>query len=119
MEGLSYMAALLKGIDVILYDKVQTGVDSLNAPIYTETPVIVKNVLVSPVGTSDVVSELQLSGKRAEYELSIPKGDTHTWEDRKVSFFGEDWHTFGFSTLLIEHLVPLDWNRKVRVERYG
>lgn len=111
--------ALLKGIPITLFEKVQTGTDAFNAPIYTETPVVVKNVLVCPVGTEDITDGLQLYGKRAEYELCIPKGDTNSWEDRTVEFFGQKWRTFGIPQLWIEELVPLDWNRKVKVERYG
>lgn len=113
------MAALIKGIPVTLYDRTQSGTDGFGAPVWTETPVTVENVLVAPVSSTDVVSELHLTGKRAEYELCIPKGDGHTWEDRKVVFFGQSWRTIGFATEYIEANVPLDWNRKVKVERYG
>lgn len=113
------MAVLIKGIPVTLYEKTAAGTDAFNRQLYEETPVVVDNVLVTPEAGSNVVNELQLSGKRAEYELSIPKGDSHTWEDRTVEFFGQKWHTIGFPSQLIESMVPLDWNRKIRVERYG
>lgn len=111
--------ALIKGITVQLYQKTQTGIDEFRAPVYTEAAVDVENVLVQPVSAEQVVNDLQLYGKRAEYELCIPKGDVHNWENRKVVFFGHTWHTFGFVQEWIEELVPLDWNRKVKVERYG
>lgn len=113
------MASLIKGITVTLYEPIQTGTDAFNNPIYDEKPVAVENVLVSPVSTEDILSDIQLNGKRAEYELCIPKGDTHNWEDARVDFFGKSWRTFGFQREYIEALVPMDWNRKVRVERYG
>jgi hypothetical protein len=111
--------AHLKGITVTLYDKVQSGNDAFNKPIYTETAVAVENVLVAPASSAEVINEMTLSGKKAVYTMAIPKGDTHTWDDRKVEFYGETWHTFGFSTIGIEEMIPLDWNRKVQVERYG
>ena len=111
--------ALLTGIPVILYDKVKTGTDAFNAPVYTETAVEVKNVLVCPVSTEDIVTAQQLYGKRAVYELCIPKMDTHDWENRTVEFYGEKWRTFGIPLEWISHLIPGDWNRKVKVERYG
>ena len=37
---------MLKGIDIILYEKTKTGEDAFHAPIYAETPVTVHNVLV-------------------------------------------------------------------------
>lgn len=112
------MASLIKGITVTLYEATQDGVDAFNAPIYKETPVEVKNVLVSPVSAESVTEGIQLYGKRAIYELCIPKGDTHNWEDRKVRFFGRDFQTFGIPEEYIEANLPMDWNKKVQVARY-
>ncbi|MEG2843511.1 MAG: hypothetical protein RR900_08485 [Ruthenibacterium sp.] len=113
------MAAQIKGITVTLYERTQTGKDAFGAPIYGKNPVRVENVLVTPVAASDIVNDLQLYGKRAEYELCIPKGDTHDWEDCSVSFFGQSWRVFGAPIEYIDALVPLAWNKKVKVERYG
>lgn len=113
------MAKLIKGITVLLYERIPDGEDALRNPVYREEPVEVENVLVSPAESSAIVADLQLHGKKAVYELSIPKGDTHIWEDRTVEFFGQKWKTFGFCQQLISELVPLDWDRKIKVERYG
>ena len=112
------MASMIKGISVTLYEKVQTGEDAFSAPIFEERPVVVDNVLVSPAGTGDLIGEMQLHGKRVQYELCIPKGDIHNWEDARVEFFGHVWKTVGFAQEWIEANLPLDWNRKVKVERY-
>ena len=113
--------ALLKGITVVLITKTETGRDAFNRPITAEIREPVDNVLVSPVSQTDVavISELAMNGKKAKYQLAIPKGDTHSWEDAEVEFFGERWKTAGYSTIGIEELIPLEWNRKVLVERYG
>ncbi len=111
--------AVIKGISITLYDLVQSGTDEFNAPVYTESPVTVENVLVSPVAAADVVNDVQLYGKRAEYELCIPKGDSHVWENRKVAFFDQTFRTFGYVQEYIEDMVPLSWNKKVKVECYG
>lgn len=111
--------AMIKGITVVLMDKVEDGKDEFNRTIYKEIPVEVDNVLVAPASTTDITDTLNLTGKVAVYTLAIPKGDTHIWEDRKVQFFGETWHTLGFAIQGIDSLIPLDWNRKVTVERYG
>lgn len=108
----------MRGITITLYDRTQTGVDSFNRPIYSETPVSVDNVLVTPSTDTEVVETLNLTGKRAIYTLAIPKGDTHVWEDRKVSFFGKDWRAINFAAGGIDHLIPLSWNAKVQVSRY-
>ncbi len=113
------IASMIQGIPVILYQTTQTGVDAFNAPVYSEEPVTVENVLVCPVTTEDIVSGVQLYGKHAVYELCIPKDDSHDWEDKVVEFFGQKWRTFGFPQRWIEENVPLSWNLKVKVERYG
>ena len=110
---------MLEGMTVILYEKNKVGEDEFASPIYEENPVEVENVLVSPSSSTDIVDSLNLYGKRAVYTLAIPKGDHHIWEDRTVEFFGNKWRTFGFPTEGMEHLIPLGWNKKVMVERYG
>lgn len=110
--------ALLKGIDIILHEKVQTGTDDFGMPTYRETPVTVSNVLVAPASDDDVISSQTLYGKHAVYTLGIPKGDTHKWEDSRIEFFGQNFHSFGATSIGIEELIPLEWNRKVKVELY-
>lgn len=113
--------AFLKGIPVVLITKTSTGKDAFNRPIETETRTTVNNVLVAPLSQTDVavINELAMNGKKAKYQLAIPKGDTNSWEDAEVEFFGVKWRTVGFSTIGIEDMIPLEWNRKVLVERYG
>ena len=113
------MESQINGITVRLYEPIQTGVDAFKHPVYEDVPVDVKNVLVAPAETKDIIDELQLSGKRLEYILCIPKEDTHIWEDRTVEFYGQKWRTFGFPQTWIPGMVPLDWNTKVKVERFG
>ena len=109
---------MIKGIDVTLYVKHQTGEDPFHKPVYEETPVTVRNVLVGEPSGEESVTELQLSGRRIAYTLAIPKGDAHDWRDVRVEFFGQKFRTFGGVVEGIAALVPLAWNRKVKVERY-
>lgn len=109
----------MQGITITLYNRTQTGTDEFNAPIYTETAEQIENVLIGEPSTDDITDTLTLYGKRLAYTLGIPKGDTHTWTDRTVEFFGERFRTIGEPTMGIEHLIPLSWNKKVKVERYG
>jgi len=108
----------LSGRTVILYDKQQTGVDGFGHPVYEDVAITVDNVLIGEPTSEDVIDTLNLTGKHLAYTLAIPKGDTHTWTDRKVEFFGEVFHTIGEPTQGIEALIPLSWNKKVKVERY-
>ena len=111
--------ALLQGQTIILYDRIQTGLDAFNAPVYEETSEDVPNILVCPTSTEDVTGNLQLHGSHAVYELLIPKDDTHQWEDREVFFYGKRWKTFGAVQEWPEPLTPGPWNRRVKVEWYG
>lgn len=111
--------AMIKGITITLINKKEVGKDPLGAPIYEDVEIEVDNVLVSPTSTDDIVNQLTLTGKKAVYTLAIPKGDTNTWEGQEVRFFGKRWRVFGTELQGIESLIPLDWNKKVMVERYG
>ncbi len=108
----------MQGIDIIRYSKAQTGEDGFGAPIYSEAPEVIHNVLVGEPSTEDVVNDLQLYGKRLAYTLALPKGDSHDWDNITVEFFGQKFRTYGAVTEGIEAMIPLKWNRKVKVERY-
>lgn len=108
----------IRGIQITLINKKPIGKNPFGEVIYEDVEIPVENVLVAPATNEDVISAMDLYGKRAAYTLGIPKGDTHDWEDAEVQFFGARWRTFGISTVGIDHLIPLDWNRKVLVERY-
>lgn len=109
----------MKGITITLYNRIQTGTDAFNHPVYTETPVLVNNVLVAPISALEATEMYNITGRRAEYQLAIPKGDAHDWTaGKKVSFFGKDWRIIAMDEEGIEKLIPLSWNKKIKVERY-
>lgn len=108
----------LHGIPIILYNKIQTGVDGFNRPVYEEEPEVIENVLVGQPTAQEVTDALNLTGKQAIFALGIPKGDAHVWTDRTVEFFGEKFRTFSRPTQGIEDLVPLDWHKTIMVEKY-
>lgn len=118
--------ARLSGTTVILYDNVQIGTDPFGTPIMQEEAFQVENVLVGEPSTDDITSSTQLFGKTISYMLAIPKGDTHDWVDKKVSWT-DDYgiihtvKTFGFPITGIEENIPpqLPWHMKVRCEAYG
>lgn len=110
--------ARIKGITVTLINRQQTGTDPFGNPILEDVEISVDNVLVSPTSSEEVLNQQNLTGRTAVYTLAIPKGDTHDWENQEVRFFGERWRVFGIPLQGIEDLIPLDWNKKVMVERY-
>ena len=79
------------------------------------------DVLVGEPSTDDVTSTLELYGKRVNYLLAIPKGDSHDWENTQVELpspFSGIYNTIGVPTAGIESNIPLRWNKKVKIERY-
>lgn len=108
----------MKGITVYLSEKTQAGEDDFGAPIYEEKQIPVENVLIGEPSADDIVNDLNLYGKKLVYTLGIPKGDCHKWEDTTVMFFNRKFHTYGIPTEGIEDLIPLSWNKKVKVEYY-
>lgn len=108
----------IHGIQITLIDKQVVSVDPFGTPVVKDVEILVDNVLVSPSSTDDVTNQLSLTGKKAVYTLAIPKGDLHDWENKEVIFFGQKWRTVGFATEGIESMIPLEWNKKVMVERY-
>ena len=111
--------AMIKGMTVTLLSKEKTGLDPFGNNVYQEKEIQVDNVLVAPSSTDDLTTAQNLAGKKAVYTLAIPKGDKNKWEDNTVVFFGQKWHVLGFAIEGIEENIPLDWNKKVMVERYG
>jgi hypothetical protein len=112
------------GTTVTLYEQVQAGADPFGAPIITEVPVTVENVLIGQPTADDVITSTSLYGKQIRAMLGIPKGDTHDWQDKVVEWtdaYGRihKLKTFGFPITGIEANIPTPWHMKVRCEEYG
>lgn len=109
----------MKGTTVQLVVKTQTGTDPIGVPVYTEELVNVDDCLVGQPTTNDVNNTISLYGKKIEYVIGIPKGDTHNWVDAEVIIWGERFRTIGYPQTGIQENIPLRWGQNVRVERYG
>lgn len=107
-----------RGITVTLHEFEETGRDAFNSPVYEETETEVENVLVAPEGKAGdaVFSDTDLNSRKATYLLGVPKGDDHHWENNEVEFFGRRWKVIGMPTEGIDELIPMSWNRIIRVE---
>lgn len=110
--------AKIKGITITLIIKEEAGRDGFDHPIYVEKEETVENVLVSPVTATEAIDALDFEGKKAIYNIAIPKGDQHTWKDQIVEFFGDRWQVIGFPKRGIEENIPLDWNDIWQVAKY-
>lgn len=109
---------MIRGMTINLLTKQQISTDAFNQPVYAYTIEEVDDVLVAQPSPEEVADELNVSGKRIEFLLGIPKGDTHDWEDQIVEFFGHKFMTFGIPAQGIEENVPTRWHKKVKCERY-
>lgn len=114
----------MKGMTIQVRNNVQVGTDPFGAPIFYDDFVSVDDVLVGSPTTDDVTNALSLYGKKAEYTLGIPKGDTHNWTDVEVIIPNpitgnpERFRTIGFPKTGIQANIPLRWGQNVMVERY-
>ena len=113
----------MRGITVTLYEQTQTETNSFGEPIITETPTEINNVLVGEPSTDDITAASALYNKVIRYMLGIPKGDTHDWKDKRVSWtdaYGivHECMTFGFPITGVEANIPGPWHMKVRCEDY-
>ena len=134
----------ITGIDVILYKNIQTGTDPFGTPMYTDDiypsnevfPAddlyprdmveVVSNVLVGQPSDEEIITAVNLYGKRISYILGIPKGDTHDWQDKIIEWtdaYGQTHRckTFGFPITGVEANLPrrVPWHMKVRCEKFG
>ncbi len=108
----------IHGIPITLIDKQVVSVDPFGSPVVKDVEITIDNVIVAPATTEDVTNQMSLTGKKISYTIGIPKGDTNDWEEKEVRFFGKRWRTVGIPLEGIEELIPLEWNKKVMVERY-
>ena len=109
----------MKGTTVKVLQKTVTGQNEMHEDVVTEKWIDVPDVLVGQPTTDDITSTLQLYGKRIEYVLGIPKGDTNDWTDTEVEIWGEKYKTIGYPMTGESENIPLRWGKNVKVERYG
>ena len=114
----------MRGITVTLYETTETGRDAFNNPIVKEPAITVENVLVGEPSTDDYASSVSVYGKQIRFMLGIPKGDTHNWTDKKVTWTDAQGNTqtvktFGYPIMGVEANIPGPWHMKVRCEQYG
>ena len=107
----------LKGVSVVLHKRTVKEYDPLGNPVYITEDITVNNVLWNVTTADDLISSTRLEGTTELYTLAIPKGDTNTWLENTVTFNGKTFHCYAESEGM-DALIPLEWNKKVLVERY-
>ena len=109
----------IKGTTIQYVNKTLIGYDPLNAPIYSEELEDVADVLVGQPTTDDISTAISQYGKKIEYVLGIPKGDTHDWADSEMIIWGARYRSVGYPMTGEAANIPLRWGQNVKVERYG
>lgn len=112
---------MIHGITIQLLRRAQTGVDDYGSPVFDETAVTVPGVLVGEPVTSESPSTLDPIGRRVQYTMALPKGDSNEWEGNRVILpepFAGTFRVIGLPTAGIEANIPLRWNKKVLIERW-
>ncbi len=108
----------MKGTTIQIAVKTRTGTDPFGKPTYKTEFEDVPDVLVGTPSTDDVKASVELFGKKIEYILGIPKGDTHNWVDVDVIIWDQRYKTFGFPITGEQANIPLRWGQNVRVTRF-
>lgn len=109
---------MIHGITITLINREVRGTDAFGAPIYVNEEVEVENVLVAPLSSSDSVNNTDLVTNYESYQLGLPKGDNHKWENNFVRLWGKVYKVVGVPIGGIEAMIPLEWNKKVTIELY-
>jgi len=110
----------IKGIPITLYTETVTGYDDFNREIVETQAVEIPNVVIGQPSSEDITSEVNLSGKKAVYNLAIPADDTHDWKNKVVEFYGKKWRTIGVPTQFMDGYMgeSWPWNKQIKVEEY-
>lgn len=109
----------MKGTTIYIVTETVTDTDPFGKDIVTEELEPVDDCLVGTPSTDDITDTLNLYGKKVEYVVGIPKGDTHTWADAIVEIWGERFRVIGYPMTGIQDNIPLRWGQNIKVERYG
>lgn len=109
----------MRGMTIQLVKQTIIGYDEFKAPIYSEELIDVEDCLVGQPSSDDITNTLALYGKKIEYTVGIPKGDTNDWTDAIVVIWGERYRTVGYPETGIQANIPLRWGQNIKVERYG
>lgn len=110
--------ARITGESIKVKVRTEIGTDDFGMPTYSDEWATVNNVLVCQPSSSDIEDAVTMYGAKVVYTLCLPKGDSNDWRDTEVELPNRGiFHTIGDVIEYTEANVPLDWNRKVNLER--
>lgn len=108
---------LLRGQDVEVIHRVDGEPDELGAPTVTERRETVRNVLVCPGATADVVESMRPDGVVVAYTLAFPKPYDADLRGAEVEIRGKRYRVIGDPRPCVGN-CPTAWWLRVEVERH-
>lgn len=109
----------MKTITVQLAVKTSNTTDPFGMPIETEELVDIAGCLVGQPSADEILQAHEMYGKKIDFVVGVPKGDTHSWIDTDVIIWGDRYHTVGYPETGIQENIPLKWGKNVKVTRNG
>lgn len=105
------------GTTVTFTKKVASGVDDLNNPTYTDTPVVVADCLIAPITEPSNAREQQaIDQSRDQVRLHLPKASTADVSNSTFVYNGKTFKVDSDSVLFMNDNTPTRWNRYFRAE---
>ena len=108
---------MIRGETVEVWAYLDAGRDALNNPVRSwQVEATVRNVLVAPADTSDVVSSVQPDGTKVVLQLHFPKSFIGSLRNKRVRVRGEEFSVVGDPKPYTLANTPGMWSMPVRVQ---
>lgn len=109
---------MIRGETVEVWAYIDAGRDALNNPVRSwQVEATVRNVLVAPADTSDVVSSVQPDGTKVVLQLHFPKTYQASLRGRRVKVRGVEYAIEGDPIAYTSTNTPGMWNRPATATR--
>ncbi len=106
------------GITLTFVQKVQSGTDGLNNPVYTTTNIVVDDCLIAPVTDPTNAREQQaLEQAKDQVRIHLPKLFTGDVGSSEVTYDTKTFHLDSDTVKFMDGNTPTRWNRYLRAER--
>lgn len=107
---------MIKGTQVTVKSRVQTGIDGFNNPIYAYVFEDVENVLIQPSVRNDFTDSNRQDGDRIRYQLHFPKTFDKELRNTEILVRGTYYKVVGSPDHYMIENTPTDWWMPVEVE---
>lgn len=108
--------SLIKGREVTVIRRVQTGTDNYNAPVYETKEEPVPGVLPQPGSVADLEDE-RPDGSVVSMTFHFPKGYGKSLRGCSIAYDGNVYRVIGDPQPYVEENTPGEWDMPVETER--